>query len=169
MARIRVDTPRDDYAATLEAIVSLVTSSNAAPAHGRLSAWHPRNAVRRDRFRQERNSVWLLGQPLKRDLEARPRSRGSYRPTTPLLCRLAATDGAAAGADGLVRCHRGHRSGAGTQYAAAYDRAERDLPGSGDTTRCRGRPAMSCRVLVVTVASRLFGDVSLRSRDATES
>src|SRR5438045_78644 len=69
--RRRIDTPARDYAATLEAIASLVEAAEreagratvgvATPGARSLATGHMKNA----------NSTWLNGRPLKQDLERR--------------------------------------------------------------------------------------------------
>src|SRR5690606_12302268 len=95
----RVPTPRDDYAATLEAIASLVPTAEAAagapcsvglgmpgaisPATGRV-----KNA----------NSTWLNGRPFHADLEARLDRDVRVANDANCLAVSEAVDGAAAGA-----------------------------------------------------------------------
>ena len=101
-ARRRVETPRDDYDATVEAVVGLVlamdreagaltsvgvgTPGTISPATGRI-----KNA----------NSTWLNGRPLQQDLEARLERNVRLANDANCFALSEATDGAAAGA-GIV-------------------------------------------------------------------
>lgn len=70
-ARIRVETPRDDYAATLDAIVALVTNlQKTAGAAATVGIGIP-GTIAATGLVKNANSTWLIGQPLQRDLEAR--------------------------------------------------------------------------------------------------
>jgi predicted NBD/HSP70 family sugar kinase len=102
-ARLRVPTPRDDYAGTLNAIAGVVTRLEAeagveasvglgtpgaiSPATGRI-----KNA----------NSVWLNGQPLAEDLEHLLGRRLRFANDADCFALSEATDGAARSADGTV-------------------------------------------------------------------
>jgi fructokinase len=110
---LRIDTPRDDYAATLDAIAAVVAElerSVGAPATvgvgipGTLSAAGlVKNA----------NSVWLLGRPLKSDLEARLTREVRVANDANCFAVSEATDGAAAGADVVFGVIVGTGTGAG--------------------------------------------------------
>ena len=90
MARLRIDTPRGDYGATLEAIVSLVAdleeriplvrqsseSEGGNPAFGlpiaaTVGVGIPGTISSRTGLVKNANSAWLIGRPFQRDLEAR--------------------------------------------------------------------------------------------------
>src|SRR5687767_14136282 len=95
-ARLRIDTPRDDYAATLDAIVALVASlqNTTGPAAtvgigipGTLAAGLVKNA----------NSTWLIGRPLQVDLEARLGRSVRIANDADCFAMSEATDGAASG------------------------------------------------------------------------
>jgi fructokinase len=114
VARIRVDTPRDDYAATLEAIVSLVTElERVAGARATIGLGIPGTLSPETGFVKNANSVWLLGQPLKRDLEARLGREVRIANDANCFAVSEATDGAAAGADVVFGVIVGTGTGAG--------------------------------------------------------
>ena len=72
IARIRVDTPRDDYAATLEAIAALVADlERASGTIGTVGIGIPGTISTATGLVKNANSTWLIGQPLQVDLEAR--------------------------------------------------------------------------------------------------
>jgi fructokinase len=70
MARVRVDTPRDDYAATVHAIASVVADiERIASARGTIGVGIPGTLSPDSGLVKNANSTWLLGKPLKGDLE----------------------------------------------------------------------------------------------------
>ena len=72
IARVRVPTPRDDYDATLDAMHSVVaTLEQTAGAHGSIGVGIPGTITPSTGLVKNANSVWLIGRPLLRDLEAR--------------------------------------------------------------------------------------------------
>ena len=72
IARLRVDTPRDDYAATLAAIVTLVTDlERTAGTRGSVGVGIPGTLSPDTGLVKNANSTWLLGRPLRADLEQR--------------------------------------------------------------------------------------------------
>jgi fructokinase len=98
-ARVRVDTPRGDYAATLTAIRDLVATieRDAGPARS-VGIGIPGTVSPATGLVKNANSTWLIGRPLERDLEqalARP-----VRLANDANCFALseAVDGAAAGA-----------------------------------------------------------------------
>ncbi len=69
--RKRVPTPRGDYQATVETIARLVEAAEAALGRrGTVGVGIP-GAERRDGRIKNANSTWLIGRPLRADLEAR--------------------------------------------------------------------------------------------------
>ena len=124
LARLRVKTPRDDYAATLDAIVHLV----AALEHDVLHSVHPRTLAPSDAPPHSRtlapshrreatigvgipgalspsglvknaNSVWLIGRALGHDLDARLGRPVRVANDANCFALSEAADGAAANAD----------------------------------------------------------------------
>jgi len=68
--RRRVPTPRGDYAATLEAIAVLVNDAERVlGAHGTLGVGIPGALSHATGLVKNANSTWLIGKPLKQDLE----------------------------------------------------------------------------------------------------
>ena len=114
VARVRVDTPRDDYAATLDAISSVVADlERTAAARGTVGVGIPGTLAPDSGLVKNANSVWLLGRPLKADLE---RALGrEVRVANDANCFVAseAADGAAAGADLVFGVIVGTGTGAG--------------------------------------------------------
>jgi len=69
--RRRVATPRDDYAATLQAVKALVDEAEHMLGPGcSVGIGTPGTISRRSGMLMNSNSLWLVGTPLKRDLEA---------------------------------------------------------------------------------------------------
>jgi fructokinase len=69
--RRRVATPRDDYAATLQAVTDLVSEAeHAIGASCSVGIGTPGTISRRSGMLKNSNSLWLIGKPLKHDLEA---------------------------------------------------------------------------------------------------
>ena len=74
IARLRIDTPRGDYGATLEAIVSLVVDLEeriAVPMAATVGVGIPGTIASPTGLVKNANSAWLIGRPFQRDLEAR--------------------------------------------------------------------------------------------------
>lgn len=70
--RLRVPTPRDDYAATVEAIASLAESiERRAGARGSVGIGIPGAISTTTGLVKNANSVWLIGKPLLEDLQRR--------------------------------------------------------------------------------------------------
>jgi fructokinase len=99
VARVRVPTPRDDYHATIGAIVSVVNElETRSGGQGTVGVGIPGAISPATGLVKNANSVWLIGRPLAEDLTAalgRP-----VRVTNDANCFAVseATDGAAAGA-----------------------------------------------------------------------
>ena len=98
--RRRVETPRGDYDATIDAIVALVRAADTAlAARGTVGIGIPGAPSADTGLIKNANSTWLIGRPLQRDLEhalARP-----VRLANDANCFALseAVDGAGAGAD----------------------------------------------------------------------
>src|SRR4029453_3623363 len=70
VARRRVETPRDDYAATVVALAEVVADlERAAGAPGTVGVGIPGTLSPDSGLVKNANSTWLLGRPLKTDLE----------------------------------------------------------------------------------------------------
>ncbi len=114
IARVRVDTPRDDYAATVHAIAFVVADlERAVGTRGTVGVGIPGTLSPDSGLVKNANSTWLLGRPLKDDLE-RALDR-EVRIANDANCFVVseATDGAAAGADVVFGVIVGTGTGAG--------------------------------------------------------
>lgn len=95
----RIDTPRDDYAATVDAIAALVAHlERTAGARGTVGVGIPGTLAPESSLVKNANSTWLIGHPLHTDLE-----RALGRPVRTAndancFALSEAADGAAAGA-----------------------------------------------------------------------
>jgi fructokinase len=70
LARLRVDTPRGDYAATLEAVAGLVRAlEERTGITGTVGVGIPGTLSPESGLVKNANSVWLIGRPLTEDLE----------------------------------------------------------------------------------------------------
>src|SRR5688572_12797119 len=68
-ARLRIDTPRDDYHATIEAIASMVAAlERQCGGPGPVGVGIPGAPAPGTGLVKNANSVWLIGRPLARDL-----------------------------------------------------------------------------------------------------
>ncbi|MCC0017345.1 MAG: ROK family protein [Rhodobiaceae bacterium] len=118
LARRRIATPRDDYAATLAAIVRLVTDVEAAagctPDKARpVGIGTPGSLVPATGLVQNANSVWLNGNPLLRDLEAALGRRVRIANDADCLALSECADGAANGLDNVFAAILGTGVGGG--------------------------------------------------------
>lgn len=100
LLRRRVATPRGDYPATLAAIVALVTNAEAELGQrGSVGIGIPGAESRVTGLIKNANSTWLIGRPLRRDLEHALRREVRLENDANCFALSEATDGAAAGAD----------------------------------------------------------------------
>jgi fructokinase len=114
VARRRVDTPRDDYAATVAAIASLVADLEAAVGtRATVGVGIPGTLSPATGLVKNANSVWLLGQPLKTDLESRLAREVRIANDANCFAVSEATDGAGAGAAVVFGVIVGTGTGAG--------------------------------------------------------
>lgn len=98
LARHRVDTPRDDYEATIKAIVALVHRMEAETGKtGTVGAGIPGTISRVTGRVKNANSTWLNGQPFDTDLTAALGREVRVANDANCLAVSEATDGAAAG------------------------------------------------------------------------
>ena len=89
LARLRVATPRDDYDATLRAILQIVAALEAQTGRTATIGLGIPGAIDPDSgLVKNANSTWLIGRPLAIDLEARARPSGSHCQRCQLLRRL---------------------------------------------------------------------------------
>jgi fructokinase len=114
VARRRVNTPRDDYAATVDAIASLVADlEGAVGTHATVGVGIPGALSPATGLVKNANSVWLLGQPLKADLESRLARQIRIANDANCFAVSEATDGAAVGAAVVFGVIVGTGTGAG--------------------------------------------------------
>src|SRR5690606_30109108 len=102
-ARLRVPTPRDDYAATIDAVGALVEQLERAcggPAgSATVGVGIPGTASPDTGLVKNANSTWLIGRPLGRDLESRLARPVRIANDANCFAMSEAVDGAAAGAE----------------------------------------------------------------------
>jgi fructokinase len=98
-ARRRVPTPRDDYAATLDAVASLALDvEREAGARGTVGVGMPGAISPATGRVKNANSVWLIGQPIAEDLARRLPRPLRFANDANCFALSEASDGAAAGA-----------------------------------------------------------------------
>jgi fructokinase len=99
LARRRIQTPRDDYDATIDAITNLIHAIEAdTSTRGTVGIGIPGSPSPETGLIKNANSTWLLGRPLVADLEARLGRPIRVANDANCLALSEATDGAAAGA-----------------------------------------------------------------------
>jgi fructokinase len=114
VARRRIDTPRDDYAKTVAAITSIVADlERVAGARGTVGVGIPGTLAPDTGLVKNANSTWLLGRPLKTDLEHALSREIRMANDANCLAVSEATDGAAAGANVVFGVIVGTGTGAG--------------------------------------------------------
>jgi fructokinase len=114
IARVRVPTPRDDYAATIAAIGSVVaTLEQQTRANGTLGVGIPGTLAPGTGLVKNANSTWLIGRPLVADLEAHLNRPVRIANDANCFAISEATDGAAAGATVVFGVIIGTGTGAG--------------------------------------------------------
>jgi fructokinase len=114
LARIRVDTPRDDYPATLEAIATLVADlETRMNARGTVGVGIPGTLSPESGLVKNANSTWLLGKPLREDLQQRLARDVRIANDANCFAVSEAADGAAAGAEVVFGVIVGTGTGAG--------------------------------------------------------
>jgi fructokinase len=100
LLRRRVATPRGDYSATLAAIVGLVNGAEEELGQrGSLGIGIPGAESRVTGLIKNANSTWLIGQPLRRDLEQALQREVRLENDANCFALSEATDGAATGAE----------------------------------------------------------------------
>jgi fructokinase len=100
LQRRRVPTPRGDYPGTLAAIVGLVQQAELdLGQRGSLGVGIPGAESRVTGLIKNANSTWLIGRPLRRDLQALLQREVRLANDANCFVLSEATDGAAAGAD----------------------------------------------------------------------
>jgi fructokinase len=98
LARYRIDTPREDYDATIQAMVGLVRRLEEQTGQtGSVGAGIPGSISRITGVVKNSNSTWLNGRPLDKDLTAALGREVRLANDANCLAVSEATDGAAAG------------------------------------------------------------------------
>ena len=114
IARLRIATPRDDYDDTLVAIASVVTDlERAAGVRGTVGVGIPGTLSPDTGLVKNANSTWLLGRPLRADLEQRLAREVRIANDANCFAVSEAADGAAAGAAVVFGVIVGTGTGAG--------------------------------------------------------
>jgi len=99
LLRRRVPTPRDDYPGTLAAIAGMVQQAeNELGQRGSLGVGIPGAESRVSGLIKNANSTWLIGRPLRHDLQALLQREVRLANDANCFALSEATDGAAAGA-----------------------------------------------------------------------
>jgi len=112
-ARIRIDTPRDDYDATLAAIVDVVAElERRTTTHATVGVGIP-GTLSHTGLVKNANSTWLLGKPLRVDLERRLAREVRIANDANCFVVSEATDGAARDAAVVFGVVVGTGTGAG--------------------------------------------------------
>ena len=115
--RERVDTPRGDYAGTVAAIAALVGAARQKVGAGDtvsgVGIGIPGAESRATGLIKNANSTWLIGRPLRRDLEAALGREVRIMNDANCFALSEATDGAAAGAAGVFGVILGTGGGGG--------------------------------------------------------
>jgi fructokinase len=112
-ARFRLDTPRDDYDATLDTIVALIIDlQKTAGVAATIGIGIP-GTIETTGLVKNANSTWLIGRPLQHDLEARVGRSVRIANDANCFAMSEATDGAADGADVVFGVIVGTGTGAG--------------------------------------------------------
>lgn len=114
LVRLRRDTPRGDYDATIDAIALLVAECERVTGQrGTVGVGIPGSLSAQTRLVKNANSVWLIGRPLQEDLEVRLRRPVRIANDANCFAVSEAADGAAAGADVVFGVILGTGTGAG--------------------------------------------------------
>ena len=114
VARIRVDTPRGDYPATVEAVGALVDAlEQRTGAHATVGVGIPGTISSATGLVKNANSVCLIGQPLRADLERRMRREIRIANDANCFAVSEAADGAGSGAEVVFGVIVGTGTGAG--------------------------------------------------------
>jgi fructokinase len=114
IARVRVDTPRDDYTATLDAVITLVADlERTSGAKGTVGIGIPGTISTATGLVKNANSTWLIGKPFLRDLESRLGRSVRIANDANCFAMSEAVDGAAAGAEVVFGVIVGTGTGAG--------------------------------------------------------
>lgn len=124
IARLRVATPQQDYAATVRAIAEVVLELERRVGGGEhdlasVGVGIPGTVVQATGLVKNANSTWLIGQPLERDLAAALSRPVRCANDANCLAVSEATDGAAAGAELVFAVILGTGCGGGISVKGA--------------------------------------------------
>jgi len=112
--RERIDTPRDDYRDTVDALVQLIqTIETQAGKQGSIGIGIPGTISPATGLVKNANSTWLIGQPLNKDLEQKLQRPVRIANDANCFAVSEATDGAAAGAANVFGVIIGTGTGGG--------------------------------------------------------
>jgi len=112
--RERIDTPRDDYRATVDAICQLIhTIETQAGKQGSIGIGIPGTISPATGLVKNANSTWLIGQPLNKDLEQKLQRPVRIANDANCFAVSEASDGAAAGASNVFGVIIGTGTGGG--------------------------------------------------------
>ncbi len=113
-ARMRVETPRGDYAATIEAVAAAVEAlEQRAGSSASVGVGIPGTISSATGLVKNANSVWLIGKPLQSDLEQRLGRKVRVANDANCFAVSEAADGAATGAATVFGVIVGTGTGAG--------------------------------------------------------
>jgi fructokinase len=112
-ARLRIDTPRDDYDATLAAIAGVVSELERRTGAGATVGVGIPGTLSHTGLVKNANSTWLLGRPLRADLEQRLSREVRIANDANCFAASEAADGAAQGAAVVFGVIVGTGTGAG--------------------------------------------------------
>jgi len=113
-ARLRVETPRGDYPATVEAVAAMVEAlERRAGSRATVGVGIPGTIATATGLVKNANSVWLIGMPLRADLERRLGREVRIANDANCFAVSEAADGAAAGAAVVFGVIVGTGTGAG--------------------------------------------------------
>lgn len=142
LVRLRVETPRGDYGATLDAVAALVTEiERVTGARGSVGIGIPGTISPATGLVKNANSVWLNGRPLAGDLEAKLQRQVRVANDANCFVVSEAADGAAAGVDVVFGVIVGTGTGGGVairgellvgQHGIAGEWGHNPLPWSQD-------------------------------------
>jgi fructokinase len=114
VARLRIDTPRDDYGATVDAVAAVVSAlEKRAGTRGSVGVGIPGTQSPGTGLVKNANSVWLIGRPLQADLQAVLGREVRIANDANCFAVSEAVDGAGAGAEVVFGVIVGTGTGAG--------------------------------------------------------
>lgn len=114
LARLRADTPREDYAGCIAVVVDLVARIEAAAGRtGTLGIGIPGSLEPKSRLGKGASSTWIIGKPVERDLRAALGRDIRVENDADCLAASEAIDGAGAGHNVVFAVILGTGAGAG--------------------------------------------------------